>query len=71
MPLDAGHEWRPEDTVTADQVMAQLRHRFTLEPDPAPRGPAPAEFWRITDPRPDAPESRDHRLGVATLLLDL
>ena len=50
MPLDAGHEWRREVTVTADQVLAQLRrHSFTLEPDPAPRGPAPAELWRITD----------------------
>jgi cyclic pyranopterin phosphate synthase len=51
MPLDAGHQWRREVTVTADQVLAQLRrHSFTLEPDPAPRGPAPAELWQITDP---------------------
>ena len=49
--------WMPDTsgavrlTVTADQVLAQLRrHSFTLEPDPAPRGSAPAELWRITDP---------------------
>src|ERR1700722_3178651 len=50
MPLDAGHQWRREAAVTANQVLAQLRRQFTLEPDPAPRGPAPAELWRITDP---------------------
>jgi len=51
MPLDAGHQWRREATVTADRVLAQLpRHSFTLEPDRAPRGSATAESWRITDP---------------------
>jgi cyclic pyranopterin phosphate synthase len=51
MPLDAGHLWRREATVTADQVIAQLRrHSFELKPDQAPRGSAPAELWRITDP---------------------
>ena len=51
MPLDAGHQWRREATVTANQVLAQLRrHSFTLEPYPAPRGSAAAELWRITDP---------------------
>jgi GTP 3',8-cyclase len=51
MPLDAGHQWRREATVTANQVLAKLRrHSFTLEPDRAPRGSAAAELWRITDP---------------------
>ena len=51
MPLDAGHQWRREATVTADQVLAQLRrHSFALEPDRAPRGSAAAELWRITEP---------------------
>lgn len=51
MPLDAGHQWRREATVTANQVLAELRrHSFTLEPDQAPRGSAAAELWRITDP---------------------
>jgi cyclic pyranopterin phosphate synthase len=51
MPLDAGHEWRRDATVTADQVIAQLRRNlFELKPDGAPRGSAPAELWRITDP---------------------
>jgi cyclic pyranopterin phosphate synthase len=50
MPLDAGHEWRRAKTVTASQVLAQLRrHFFTLEPDPGARGASPAELWRITD----------------------
>jgi cyclic pyranopterin phosphate synthase len=51
MPLDAGHQWRREATVTADRVLAQLRrHSLRLEPDRAPRGSAAAELWRITDP---------------------
>jgi GTP 3',8-cyclase len=51
MPLDAGHQWSREATVTSSQVLARLRgESFTLEPDRAPRGSAPAELWRITDP---------------------
>ncbi len=51
MPLDAGHQWRRESAVTANQVLAQLRHNsFRLEPDRAPRGSAAAELWKITDP---------------------
>lgn len=49
MPLDAGHQWRREAEVTADQVLAVLRRHFTLKPDSAPRGSAPAELWRVTD----------------------
>ena len=51
MPLDAGHRWRRAATVTADQVLAQLRrHSFTLKPARAQRGPAPADLWTIHDP---------------------
>jgi cyclic pyranopterin phosphate synthase len=51
MPLDAEHRWRREATVTADQVLAELRrHSFDLAPDSVARGAAPAELWRITDP---------------------
>ncbi|BBX47229.1 GTP 3',8-cyclase MoaA [Mycobacterium cookii] len=50
MPLDAGHQWRRADAVTAGDVLAQLRrHGFALEPDPVARGASPAELWRITD----------------------
>lgn len=47
MPLDAGHTWSRAQTLTADDVLAALRRHFTLEPDPAPRGSAPAELWRV------------------------
>ena len=48
-------------TVTADQVLAQLRrHSFMLEPDRAPRGSAAAELWRITDPS----TGRTGRVGI-------
>jgi cyclic pyranopterin phosphate synthase len=50
MPLDAGHQWRREAAITAEQVLTRLRSTsFVLEPDRAPRGSAPAELWRITD----------------------
>ena len=50
MPLGAGDHWHRAAKVTADQTLGALRRHFTLEPDPAPRGSAPAELWRVTDP---------------------
>jgi GTP 3',8-cyclase len=51
MPLDGGHQWRREATVTANQVLAELRrHAFTPQPDRLPRGAAPAELWWVSDP---------------------
>jgi cyclic pyranopterin phosphate synthase len=47
MPLDAGHEWRRNETLAADDVLAALQRHFTLTPDPAPRGSAPAQLWRV------------------------
>ena len=47
MPLDAGHEWSRGATLAADEVLAALRRHFTLTPDPAPRGSAPAQLWRV------------------------
>jgi cyclic pyranopterin phosphate synthase len=47
MPLDAGHAWERDRALSADQVLAALRSRFTLTPDPAPRGSAPAQLWQV------------------------
>jgi cyclic pyranopterin phosphate synthase len=47
MPLDAGHEWQRAKALTEDDVLHALRRHFTLQPDPAPRGSAPARLWRI------------------------
>jgi cyclic pyranopterin phosphate synthase len=47
MPLDAGHQWSRESTVSAEVILAALRRRFDLRPDPAPRGSAPARLWRV------------------------
>ena len=47
MPLDAGHQWRRGEALGADEVLDVLQRHFHLEPDPAPRGSAPAELWRV------------------------
>ncbi|HET7074371.1 MAG TPA: GTP 3',8-cyclase MoaA [Mycobacterium sp.] len=57
MPLDAGHQWRREAALTADDVLAALRPHFRLRPDPAPRGSAPAELW-VVDTGPNTPSGK-------------
>jgi cyclic pyranopterin phosphate synthase len=57
MPLDAGHEWRRDAALKADDVLAALRPHFRLRPDPAPRGSAPAELW-LVDTGPHTPAGR-------------
>ena len=47
MPLDAGHDWQRDRTVRADQIMDVLHEHFDLQPDPAPRGSAPAQLWQV------------------------
>jgi len=47
MPLDAGHQWNREATVSAENIEAALRREFDLSADPAPRGSAPARLWLV------------------------
>jgi cyclic pyranopterin phosphate synthase len=47
MPLDAQHGWHRSTMVTAEEILASLRARFTLTPDPTERGGAPAETWLV------------------------
>ncbi|HEV2088208.1 MAG TPA: GTP 3',8-cyclase MoaA, partial [Cryptosporangiaceae bacterium] len=47
MPLDAQHSWSRAEMVTAAEILAALRTRWTLTPDPAVRGAAPAETWLV------------------------
>jgi cyclic pyranopterin phosphate synthase len=47
MPLDAQHGWDRSTMVTAEEILASLRTRFTLTPDPSERGGAPAERWLV------------------------
>jgi GTP 3',8-cyclase len=47
MPLDAGHTWSRDRMVTAAEILAALSAEFTLLPDPAERGGAPAETWLV------------------------
>jgi GTP 3',8-cyclase len=47
MPLDAEHQWQRGRALTQDDVLAALRAHFTLRPDPAPRGSAPAQLWQV------------------------
>jgi len=57
MPLDAGHQWRRDAALSADDVLAALRPHFRLRPDPAPRGSAPAELW-LVDTGPNTPSGK-------------
>jgi cyclic pyranopterin phosphate synthase len=52
MPLDAEHQWKRDETVDADRILNTLRQHFDLRPDPAPRGSAPAQLWRVDGPGP-------------------
>jgi cyclic pyranopterin phosphate synthase len=47
MPLDAGHTWSRAEMITAREILDRLEEEFTLVPDPAHRGAAPAETWLV------------------------
>ncbi|MFF5674566.1 GTP 3',8-cyclase MoaA [Streptomyces hygroscopicus] len=48
MPLDAQHGWKREGMITAGDILASLRTRFTLTPEgDQARGSAPAERWLV------------------------
>jgi GTP 3',8-cyclase len=47
MPLDPQHGWDRSRMVTAAEILAMLEAEFTLTPDPAHRGSAPAETWLV------------------------
>jgi cyclic pyranopterin phosphate synthase len=48
MPLDPQHGWRREQMITAEEILDQLRRRWTIEPDNNElRGSAPAELFVI------------------------
>ena len=55
MPLDAQGAWDRDRMVPADEILARLGSRFTLEPLPRADN-APAEEWRIA--------GTDSRVGV-------
>jgi cyclic pyranopterin phosphate synthase len=62
MPLDAQHAWRREDMVPGEEILAQLRAVYTLEPDPRERGAAPAETWLVAGH--STVDGRPARVGV-------
>ncbi|MDT0453470.1 GTP 3',8-cyclase MoaA [Streptomyces hesseae] len=48
MPLDAQHGWKRDGMITAEEILASLRTRFTLTPEAEDaRGSAPAERWTV------------------------
>ncbi|TWF92497.1 GTP 3',8-cyclase MoaA [Saccharopolyspora dendranthemae] len=47
MPLDAQHGWERSAMITADEILELLGAEFTLTPDVAERGSAPAERWLV------------------------
>ncbi|MEJ5912922.1 GTP 3',8-cyclase MoaA [Pseudokineococcus sp. 1T1Z-3] len=65
MPIDAQGAWAREGLVTADDVLASLRGRFDLEPDdPAARGGAPAQTYRVRATGADPTSAPLGRVGV-------
>ncbi|MFE4453155.1 GTP 3',8-cyclase MoaA [Streptomyces sp. NPDC056796] len=57
MPLDAQHGWKRDGMITASDILASLRTRFTLTPEgDEERGSAPAERWTV--------DGGPHRVGV-------
>lgn len=48
MPLDAGHSWRREEMVTAEEILASLGREFRLTPV-GDRASSPAELFRVND----------------------
>ena len=51
MPLDPAGAWDRDRMVTAEAILAGLGSAFELEPaDPASRGSAPAQSWRVRTP---------------------
>ncbi|WP_236239648.1 GTP 3',8-cyclase MoaA [Streptomyces sp. CC228A] len=59
MPLDAQHGWKRDGMITAEDILASLRTRFTLAPEEEAgeeRGSAPAERWLV--------DGGPHRVGV-------
>ena len=49
MPLDAGHTWQRGSVIDAETILGTLRQHFDLQPDPRPRGSAPAELWQVAE----------------------
>jgi cyclic pyranopterin phosphate synthase len=64
MPLDAGHIWSRHTMVTADDILRALEAEFSLVPDPAHRGAAPAETWLV--PAPGGGSARVGIIGSVT-----
>jgi cyclic pyranopterin phosphate synthase len=62
MPLDAQHAWDRTRMITAAEILATLEARFTLLPDPAERGGAPAETWLVGGFT--TPDGRPAKVGV-------
>ncbi|HEY9438655.1 MAG TPA: GTP 3',8-cyclase MoaA, partial [Streptomyces sp.] len=57
MPLDAQHGWKRDGMITAGDILASLRTRFTLTAESEDeRGSAPAERWTV--------DGGPHRVGV-------
>ncbi|WP_188985264.1 GTP 3',8-cyclase MoaA [Saccharopolyspora thermophila] len=47
MPLDPQHGWDRTQMITAAEILERLSREFTLTPDVAERGSAPAERWLV------------------------
>ncbi|MFV2008358.1 MULTISPECIES: GTP 3',8-cyclase MoaA [unclassified Micromonospora] len=67
MPLDAQQSWDRDRMVTAAEILDRLRVEFTLLPDPAERGAAPAETWLVAGAeRSDGSPAKVGVIGTVT-----
>ncbi|WBB96802.1 GTP 3',8-cyclase MoaA [Solwaraspora sp. WMMA2080] len=67
MPLDAQQSWDRDRMVTAAEILDRLRSEFTLLPDPAERGAAPAETWLVAGAeRSDGSPAKVGVIGTVT-----
>lgn len=65
MPLDAGRQWRRDSAMHQQDVLDALRAHFTLTPDTAPRGSAPAQLWQV-----DGADGQTGKVGVIAAVSD-
>ena len=64
MPLGPRGQWKREEVITADDILAMLREKFVLHHDETPRGASPAELWEVAAGVVDGVEHPTGTVGI-------